>query len=394
LSTTSAVSRNLFSVFLMSTAQMLVIVCVALVLMSSLISVLFGRDGNGDQVPFGWVRQIVAWLLAVGISFIVLGMFPAQIVSASVQTWLVCGAIWIGFGAVFLGLLYLFRRRFKLPAGQVAGLAIVTSLPMLGVYVANIIDLVVAGTATLHPVISITLILLLALICWASFHFLWKFIQNQNLTRRRKLLAVGIVFLFVMVTVPAGITLGMMAHEIGTQAWISPTVWKEAHRLNYEADELQSAMQMDDSRWAWAFIQWQAHHGPVVAPIIAVVIVMVWHLIRRAGRVEGGLRQVLRSQKRSELRQSGKSVAGSCLVTAFIFLAMYLGTTPLVVDMMDTYHRVHYARVTRPAQAWEEIAELTAEIKADKETMARLQAEIDEQNRQIAEQAAWQEDEE
>lgn len=379
LGTTASVQRNLLSVFLIVTAQMLVIVCVALALMSSLIAVLFGRNSDGDQVTFGWVRQIVAWLLAFGISFILLGMLPAEIVSASVQTWLVCGAIWIGFGSVFLGLLYLFQRRFQLPVGQVAVLLIVTSLPVIAVVNAwKIIDLAVAGTATPHPILSIALIFLLPVICWTLFRFLWKFVKNQNLTRRRKLLAVGVVLLISLFAVLAVPALWMVTHDIEAQAWISPTVGKEAQGMHFDAEELQSTMKLDDSSWAWAFIQWQVYHGPLVAPIIAVVFVMVWHLIRRAGRIEGGVRQILRSQKKIELRQSGKSVAGSCLVAALIFLVLYLGTTPPVADKMDTYHRVHYARMARPADAWKEIAELTVEIRANKETMARMQAEIDE----------------
>jgi hypothetical protein len=384
----ATVERNLVFVFLMATAQILVILCVALALISSLISALFGRNGDGDQVTFGWVRQVVAWLLAVSISFILLGMVPAEIVSRSAQTWMVCGAIWIGFASVFLGLFYLFRRRFQLPVGQVAVLAIVTSLLVIAiVHTPKIIDLAIAATATLHPILSIALILLLALTCWAMFHFLWKFIKNQNLTRRRKLIAVGAVCLITLAAVPAGTALGIMTHNIDAQAWISPTVWEGAQDLHFEAKELQSAMKMDDSLWVWAFIQWQAYHGPLVAPIIAVVIAMVWHLIRRAGRVEGGLRQILRSQKRNELRRSGKSVAGSCLVAALMFLALYLGTTPPVADLLDTYDRVHLARIARPAtQAWDEIAEITKEIRVDKETMARLQAEIDELNRELAKQ--------
>jgi septal ring factor EnvC (AmiA/AmiB activator) len=150
---------------------------------------------------------------------------------------------------------------------------------------------------------------------------------------------------------------------------------------------------MDDSRWAWAFVQWQANHGPCVAPIIAMVIAMVWHLIRRAAQIEGGLRQILRTQKRNEIRRSGKSVAGSSLVAALIFLALYFGTTPPIANKMDAHHRVQYARLAQPAQAWQEIAEITKGIRADKKTMVRLQAEIDEWNRQLAEQEARQEEE-
>lgn len=388
-STTANVPQNLLSVFLMATAPVFVIACVVLALISQMVSVLIGKSDDIDQVMPGLGRHIVTWFLAVGISFVLLGMFPAEIVSAISQTWLVCGAIWIGFGSVLLGSLHLFQRRFHLPVSQVAVLAIVTTLPMIAiVYTGEIIDLAVAGTATLHPVVSIGLILLLALICCVSFHLLWKFAKNQNLTRRRKLLAVSVVFLTALVAVPASAALGTVSHDMESRAWISPTVSKEVINLHFETEELQSAIKVDDSRWTWAFIQWQAHYGPLVAPVIAAVIAMVWHLIRRARRVEGGLRQILRSQKRSEAFQSGKSVASSCLIAALFCLALYFGATPPIADIMDSYYRVRHARMVRPDRVWEEIAELTVEVNADKETMARLQAEIDERNRQHAEQKA------
>ncbi len=158
------------------------------------------------------------------------------------------------------------------------------------------------------------------------------------------------------------------------------------------ADELRRAMKLEDSAWAWAFIQWLTHQGPVVAPLMAVVILLFWHLIRRSRQVEGGLRQIIRSQKRREIRLAGLTIAGSCTVASILFLLLYLGTTPTVADMMNTYHRVHYERMAHPSLAWKEVAETTALVRSDQKTMTRLQAEIEERNRQIAEQEARQDE--
>jgi hypothetical protein len=393
--TSATVAENMLAVFLMASAQMLVILTVALAVISSLIAYLFGSASNDRQVAVGWLRHIAAWIFAVGMSFILLGMFPAEIVSAIFQSWLVCGVIWIGFASLFLGSLYMFGRRFELPGSQVAVLVTVTSLPMIAlVHPVATIDLVVAGTAKLHPAISIVLLLLLASIVWATFHCFRRFARNDNITRRRKFLAVGVVFLIALIAVPSGTALGMMAHEFETRGWISPTVWQEARGLHIGADEMQSAMKLEDSRWTWAFIQWQAHHGPVVTPLMAVVILLAWHLIRQSRQIEGGLRQIFRSGKRREIRLCGTSVAGSCGIASIFFSLLYLGTTPTVSDMMNTFHRVHYERMARPSLAWEEIAETTVLVKSDEKTMAKLHAEIDERNRRIAEQEAWHDEQE
>jgi hypothetical protein len=295
-------------------------------------------------------------------------MFPAETVSTNVQTWLVCGAIWMGFASLLLGFLYLFGRRFELPVGQVATLATVTALPLIAfVHAAALMDLVVAGAAAFHPIISAALLVLFAAICWAACRCLWQFARNENLTRRRKLLAVGVVFLIALVAVPASAPLGVMTGDIETQAWIAPTVWPEARDLHLDAEELQRAMRLEDSRWAWAFIQWQARHGEVVTPLIAVAILMIWHLMRRARRVEGGLRRILRSQKRCELRLSGMCAAGSCIVASLFFLLPYLGMAPAVADMLDARDRIHYERMARPSHAWEEIREMSAKVRSDLE---------------------------
>lgn len=62
-------------------------------------------------------------------------------------------------------------------------------------------------------------------------------------------------------------------------------------------------------------------------------------------------------------------------------LAWRLTTSEL--GWMDNNHRVHFARMTQPARAWEEIAERTVEVRADKETMSRLQSEVLERGRSL-----------
>ncbi|HWL10485.1 MAG TPA: hypothetical protein VNQ76_18920 [Planctomicrobium sp.] len=389
LGSITAVIKVLSLIFLLSITPVLVTMCILLAFIFSLISAIFGKGLNAPLTPFGVLRHVVVWSVATSVSFILLGMFPAEIVSPQVQTWLVGCVIWIGFALLLLGILYLLQRNFQLTARHVAGVAIVTSLPMIAIaHGANIIDLAVAGIAFLHPAATVIVILLLFLTGWRSLYFLWTFVTDTKQSRRHKLFAAGTISLIVLAAIFAGTALGAMSHDIEVQTWISAKVWEEAQGLHIDAQELQNVMKLSDSKWIWAFIQWLIHYGPAFVPIIAVIILMVWQLIRRARQVEGGLSQILRSQKRSELRQVCHPVVKSCVVVALVFLAFHLGIASTVPDKMDAYYRVHSVRIAEPMRVWDDIIKQMGEIRADEETMARLQANVDERNRQFAEQEA------
>ena len=151
-------------------------------------------------------------------------------------------------------------------------------------------------------------------------------------------------------------------------------------------------MKLEDSKWVWAYIQWQARHGTLAAPLIAIGLLLIWHLIRRTRCVEGGYREILQSQKRSQIRQPGSAIARSCVVVSLVFTLVYLGTAPSIADTsIETDHRVQYERLANPSQTWDEIEAARTQIKSDESLMAELRAEIAERDRQIAEQESWQE---
>jgi len=385
------ITNHLFAVLLMVTAQMLVIVTLGLSLLSGLAAWVLGAATNGERIEMRWLRHVVAWLGGVGVSFVLLGMCPAKVISPSVQTWLLCGLVWIGYALLAMGVLHLVRKQLQVPWAQLVVLAAITALPVvLVLHHSAIIDLVVTAIANLHPSVLITVLLVSAWLCGVLFHVLLAFARNDVLARRRKFLACGLVFLLALIAVPAGTALAVaMSDELEAQAWISPAVWREAEGLHITPSEIQSAVKLEDSKWGWAFIQWQAHHGPIAAPLIVVGVLLIWHLILRARRFEGGYRKILRSQKRGQIRLAGNVVARSCVVASLVFSLVYLGATPTVAESMETYHRVHYERLVNPSQTWEEIAAASAQIKSDESLMTRLKAEIAERNRQISEQESW-----
>ncbi len=282
--TVMTLSKRLLAVFLVAMAQMLVIVTVGMAVVSWLGARLCGASGDDEPVTMGWLRHTTAWLFALGLSFVLLGMFPTEVVPPSIQTWLVCGLIWIVFGLLMLGLLYLIRRRFPLPWSQLTVLLVTMALPLIiALHFSSIIDFVITCAAALNPLVTVFLLLLAALLVGAAVRLLIAFKRTDVLVRRRKYLAVGVIFLVALVAVPAGTALGiLLADELETRTWITPTAWEEARGLHIEADELQNAMSLGNSKGTWALIQWQAHHGAIVAPMLAVCVLLVWHTIRLA----------------------------------------------------------------------------------------------------------------
>lgn len=230
-----------------------------------------------------------------------------------------------------------------------------------------------------------------------------------GLSRQLLLVTVGLLVISVFVTRLPGtvadyqpVTMGWGRHLIAwvaaiglsflmlgvLPAWVSPAIPQKAEPLPVTAGELQTALNLENSDWKWAVLQWQFHNGAFAIPFMALALLLLWFLIRQAGTVDGGLRQMLRSRKIQCLKLAAGIAAGSCFTAALVFLLFYLGATPPVADSMDNNRRVQYERLANPAQAWEEIGKASRQIRSDARLMTRLQAEVDEQNHQRVEQEA------
>ena len=383
------------AMLLMSAAQLVFIVCIAFATLAFLLSVLLtkGRTDNhhasskGKQQPtFGWSKHTVVWLAAFGISFVPLGIVPAELVSAELQTNLIRAAIWITPGTLLLAALYAWQQCFKLPIRQTIAVASATLLPVIAIVkAANLKELTLTATASLHPLVWMILVLAISLTGFALLRFLWQFARNHQLTLRRRLLSAGIMLLTALIALPATVAVETITQDLKTQTWIRPTSGKQAESMHIDAEELQAALKLTDSNWAWAFVQWQAHNGPVISPLIAIAILLAWHWFEQARRTDSGFRPIFQSQIKHQLVQSGRLAAGSSLTVSILMLGLYLAMTPATVDLMDN----HFVRGTRflqqPAQTWQTIAQMKEDIKADQEIMKRLEAEIEQQNPQSAE---------
>ena len=177
------------------------------------------------------------------------------------------------------------------------------------------------------------------------------------------------------------VTMGWWRHSI---AWVAGLGLSLA-LLGFAAPEPYGVTVREHAKSLWAVIQWQLYHGAIVASLIAVGILVVWHTLRRARRLEGGLRRILASEKRIQLRRAGNTAAKSCAVASLFFFLVYLAVVPTFVDVADTYYQVHCNRLADPAGTWKEMKEVDRQIRSDESVMAKLNAEVEEDRRQMAE---------
>lgn len=181
-----------------------------------------------------------------------------------------------------------------------------------------------------------------------------------------------------------GISFGLLGV---VPASVRPAVWTEARALHLDADELRSALNLQDARWPWAILQWLVHDGPVLAAGLSIGLLVVWQVLRRARRA-GGIQQYVRSAKREHLRLAGDTVARSCLVAVLTALLMYFAVTPTVVASLHVGRReqLRRERLINPESVWTELTQATAQIRTDEALMRQLAEKLADEDRRLSEQ--------
>lgn len=384
------VATQVLAVFLMMTAQILVVVTATLAMISLLAARFLGTTGDVEPVPIGWLRNLVAWCVAFGLSIALLGMFPFERVASTVQEWFGFGLMVTLFFVVVLSSLFFFQRQFRLPRSQFAALVITACTPIAVVLCWRaMIELAIDSLASLPPLITILGTFAFAALGWLLIQLCLTFARSPTRSRKSKFVAVSILALIAFLAVPAALALEEnLTQRLEMQRWDASPVWSNAKNSQSTWEKSQNSTQLVQFRGLLVFIQWLRYHGPIAPPVMAAVILLIWGLFRTSRRRNGGVRKIFRSEKRIQIRLGCYTVAKSCAVASLVFLAIYLATVPVTVHMADQYHRVWYERMMNPSIAWEELAEGIAKVRADENTMQRLQRDIDEHVRRLAEQKA------
>lgn len=370
-------SEKILPALVIGASQILVIVAMGLAMIAWLATCVGGSASDDRRVAMGWFRHLITWCAAFAVSVLVLGMFPAELVSPAVQTKFVCGLIWMGLGLIPLSLLVIYRKYFPLPWTQVVVLLLSMVAPFIVIlqFVA-IRDSIIFCAAAWHPYVSVVLLLVGMVLVGMTVRVFVSFLRTKTMAGRRKCLAAGLLLVGVFVAIPLVIVIdGLVIDEIATQIWVTPKVGDEAQHMHLTVGEIQSGMDLESAKWTWAFVQWLIHDGAIWTPLIAVAGLLLWYAIRRARRLDGGMWCMLRLEKRASIRLSGKAASRSCLACALVFFLLYLAVAPTVMRQTETCYQVHRERMMDPARTWQEIADACNQIETSPAPVSPAAAE-------------------
>ena len=340
---------------------------------------------KGSDTRVGWFRQIAAWLFAFAVTYVLWGLVPAKVISPEVQTGFMIAMLWIAFSLPFLACLIVCQRQFQVAWNQLVAL-LVASVLLVGVvgYWPLVFDAGVAVVANVPTLAAALLLLPLLGATWWCLRSLIEFTRSEAPAKQR-LSVTGCVLVIVIGAFPSALLLAeFVSSEMKPKAWIAPTLWAEARDLPVTATEVQQQLQFDKASWTWALIQWELHGGAIIWPLIAVAILAIWCVVRFVRTSDGGLREVLRTHWRSRVREVGYLVAASCFVMSLACSIPYLHTAPTLAEASSKAHVARVQRLVNPAQTWQDIAMITAEVEADEQAMSRFRDQLGAEDRREA----------
>lgn len=372
---------------IMPTVQMCFLVTFCLGLFSGFAALLTGKQRQDDPFQTRWYMHFIAWIVGMGFTITLLGLVPAKIISPSIQTSFVRGAIWGSLVVLLFGLFCLLRKWFQLSWTQTTALWSISCLPfVVGFHLSALGEFIFHVFSILHPIITILFLFALMFLSWKLLRTLLNFTQSNGISRGRKLFIGTLFLLFGFCTNLAVTTLAIvMSDHLVEQTWIEPKTWNEVRALNITPHELQNEIQLNGANWFWALIQWDLHFGPFIASFMALGILVCCQTLHRARREGRGFREMLRPWKYQCLREDNKVIVKSCFVVSMIFMLVYLCVYPSVVKGLDKKYDYDYENLVSPTKVQNEIGKLTVQVKSDKPLMGKLRAEIEERNREIEE---------
>ena len=333
--------------------------------------------GNGSQVGsvrVGILTHVAAWVAGLGMSYVVLGLCPAGIVSESVQTWVVRGMLSLPFLIAFIGLLCVLNRVFRVGFGQLIALLISSSIPWAVVfYWADILDLLIAVVGGLYAWGTLLISATLLAAGWLTVKADKAFLRRADISGGRKTWLAFVLQILIGLTVPLGATIAEFVEaNLETKTWIQSRAWSEAQTLGLVVEGLQSGMHLETHPWLWSLLQWHAYSGLYVGLALSLLILTAWTSRRLSRTTEGGFRQVLRHEKLRCLRLIGTTAARSLVLAGAVVLVVYLATVPAAIDQGEASYQRDYTRLVDQAAARHEINAEIAAIRNDATLMTEL----------------------
>lgn len=331
---------------------------------------------SGLQVPKARVPvHLVCWLSALAISVTLLGLCPAEIISADAQTLVVRTVAWSVCVLAPLAVVFIVKRAFGVRYREVLALAVTASAPWLIFFSICAPDMTRSLPSFPESTGILVALLSLWLVCaWLTIRVNVELFRRRDLTARRKAWLVSTLALLAMFSVPwTASAIEFIQSHVTTQVWVPPRAWAEAAELGLTPETLHDKLQHP---WLWTAAQWYAYRGPVVWPSLALVFLAIY-ASRRSARTEGGWRELVRTGKRRYLSHLGREIARSLLLAGVLALLVYVAALPELVDRGEAYYQRHARWLADPQAISREIDAQIAAVRSDSRLMDELREKVE-----------------
>jgi hypothetical protein len=332
---------------------------------------LFGRKIREGR-PHSCFPHLAAWFLGIFVSFSLLGLCPAEIISRDAQTLGFHGMLGVAGIVAGTGAVIDLGKRVGLSPSELFSLVATASLPWIAFCFGTVVlDSLIALVARAYPLVTIGLGGAAIALAWLVARGSLFFLKRADITARRKgWLALGFAVI-AMFAVPWAGTAAQELRAFGeSQKWILSSVEWQAHARGFSRDQALNALRAHSL--AWALLEWKAHQGPLIGSVVAVVLLMIWRMSRPAPRTNGDERPLPRIGNRELLKLAAVEGARSLGYGGAIAFLVYLAAVPAAIDEREAYYQRHFTLLVDPASARRELDAEIAAIRADASLMDEL----------------------
>jgi hypothetical protein len=355
----------------LSEAVLLLAVCFAIV--ARICANRPAADVEAARIP----AHIVAWVVGIGLSYVVFGLCPVEIISARVQTWVVRGVVAMPLGFALIGAFFVLYRKFRAGALQLLALSVTFVLLWVAFsYQAAVPDLVLAIFGSLAPWATLLTTFAVLGAGWWVFKTDLTFLRRGDLSSRDKIRLAFFVQALAAFTVPWGPTVSQLAETyLKSKCWVPQLAGNEARALGIVPADLASVT--TDHPWLSSLLQWQAYHGLWFGLLLSLLFSTVIVMLNLSRSSAGGLLWVMRHQKVACLRRVITASARFLVVAGLFAMVVYLAAVPAVIEEREAYYRRHLSRLLDAEAARQEIEAEIAAIRNNAAIMAELHQNSD-----------------
>jgi len=343
-----------------------------------------------DVVRFGVWRHLLVWCVSFGLTFVVLGLSPTDMIEREDRQIAIVAAAWILGGGFSIWLARTLIRQCRQVVDSRGRLALVAVLLTWATTWAILFGLTMPIITWDHEDVMwwlaglpVTVLMMGIIIPVLALGMLFDLIRRRYRMKKRLpgeyvmagwwLLLVTASVLLVSWTLPA------FNWEVEGLPASAPQ-WAESDPVRgispNSPERWRSTLQVARDSWQWGVAQWTAYHGPLVTPLLGLLLTGVWYAVqawkrsRRAG--ETG------STKRwsSFCNGCSRCLGESAILLAVAALLVYLVLAPFVVAQFESEHIENLTRLRPDGTYWSKLAEIEQEVLADPEAMQRIEEQL------------------